>query len=66
MNKRLRYGGDRFEQCHGYRFTADGCTIELFVFNRAAMREPPLSPVDGKPMKRATIKELEGLLAASS
>lgn len=62
-DKRIRYGGDRFEHCPAYRFTADECTIEVYVFNCERAREAPLSPVDGKPMKRATVKEAERLMA---
>lgn len=63
VDKRLRYGGDRSENCPVYRFTADACTVELYVFNRADAREAPLSPIDGKPMKRATVKQVERLIA---
>jgi hypothetical protein len=41
---------------------ADDVPIELCVFDRRAARRAPLSPVDGKPMKRANLRELEGLL----
>ncbi len=62
--RRLRFGGDRYESVPVFRFTADGVPIELGVFTREGARENPLSPVDGKPMKRATLKEVEALLAA--
>ncbi len=45
---------------------AGNATIELCVFDSRSMREPPLSPVDGRPMKRANLKELEELLEGSS
>ncbi len=61
-DKRMRYGGERQENCPMYRFTVDACAIEVYVFRREAMREAPLSPVDGKPMRRASLKELETLL----
>ncbi|MFQ5993520.1 MAG: hypothetical protein ACE5K1_00385 [Acidiferrobacterales bacterium] len=62
IDKRLRFGGDRYERCPVYRFTADTCPIEVYVFSPLNGREPPLSPVDGKPMQRATIKQVERLL----
>lgn len=61
--RRLRFGGERQETVPLFRFTADQVTIELCVFARAAARELPLSPVDGRPMKRANRREVERLLA---
>jgi hypothetical protein len=61
-DKRLRYGGERQHSCPTYLFTVDSATIELYVLNRESIREAPLSPVDGKPMKRASIKELTALV----
>ncbi|MDH5485944.1 MAG: hypothetical protein OEY53_00330 [Gammaproteobacteria bacterium] len=61
-NRRLRFGGDRQETFPAYRFTADNVPIELCVFDRREARESPLSPVDGKPMKRANLREVENLL----
>ena len=61
----LRFGGDRNETFPTYRFIADTATIELCVFNRSTVREIPLSPVDGKPMRRAHLKEIEELLNES-
>jgi hypothetical protein len=59
--KRLRFGGDRYEARPAFRFSADDVTIEVTVFDHRAMREPPLSPVDGKPMRRADVREVEAL-----
>lgn len=65
FNRRLRFGGDRLETVPSYRFTADAVPVELYVFGPEAAREPPLSPVDGKPMQRANARELETLLKSS-
>lgn len=62
-HRRLRFGDDRHEVFPAYRFTADSATVELCVFTQRTAREAPLSPVDGKPMKRANLKEVENLLA---
>ena len=62
-SRHLRYGGERHEHLPAYRFLADGSVVELMVFTRHGAREVPLSPVDGRPMRRANIKELETLLA---
>ncbi len=63
-DRRIRYGGERYDTRPVYRFSADSIAIEVYVFNPQSAREPPLSPVDGKPMKRATIRELEAMTAA--
>lgn len=47
------------------RFDIGDETIEAFVFARDGIRQAPISPVDGKPMRRAGIPEVSGLLARS-
>ncbi len=64
-DKRLRYGGGRCETCPVYCFSADNNPIEVYVLDHKKGRETPLSPVDGRPMKRATIKDVEKLLTGS-
>ncbi|MBI3571481.1 MAG: hypothetical protein HY082_10335 [Gammaproteobacteria bacterium] len=65
-DRRLRFGGDRQETFPAYRFTADNVPIELCIFDRRESREPPLSPVDGKPMKRANLREVENLMSEAA
>lgn len=60
--RRMRFGGDRQETLPTYRLIADEAAVELSVFDARAIREPPLSPIDGRPMKRASLRELESLL----
>lgn len=62
-DRRLRFGGDRQETFPAYRFTADNVPIELCIFDRRQVRESPLSPVDGKPMRRANLREVEILMS---
>ncbi len=45
-----------------FSFVAGETAIELTVFPLDGPRQPPLSPVDGKPMKRASRKQLEALM----
>ncbi len=40
-------------------------TVELMVFNELQLRQSPPCPIDGKPQKRATLAEVEKLLASS-
>ena len=65
-DRRLRFGGDRQETFPAYRFTADNVPIELCIFDQREARESPLSPVDGKPMKRANLREVENLMSEAS
>lgn len=60
--RRVRFGGDRYKNVSAYHFTADEVPIELCVFDPRAAREAPLSPIDGKPMQRANLRETEELL----
>lgn len=59
----MRFGGERQENVPQFRFTADGVTVELYVFALEDARAAPLSPVDGRPMKRANRRDVELLLA---
>jgi len=42
---------------------AEGITVELALFSQVDLRQAPLSPVDGRPQKRAPLTEVECLLA---
>lgn len=59
----MRFGGERQENVPLFRFTADSVTVELCVFALEDARAAPLSPVDGRPMKRASRRDVEHLLA---
>lgn len=63
MQRNLRFGGERRVTVPGFRFFAGDAKVEILVFSRAAIREPPLSPVDGRPMQRLNLAEVERLLA---
>ena len=63
-SKRLRFGGERSEIVPVYGFLAEDIPVEVSVFSPTAAREAPLSPVDGRPMKRAGLKEVEASLGA--
>lgn len=47
-----------------FRFVAGEVTVELTVFPPTGIRHAPLSPIDGKPMRRAGRKEVQSLLEA--
>jgi len=63
---RHRWRRGKNEQLPGYRvFAGDNeCVISVFPTRRRG--HPPLSPVDGKPMKRAGSREVAALLNAAT
>lgn len=73
FERRVRYGGERTNTVPMLRFEVsnrdavssneESTPVELWVFNSRTMRELPLSPVDGKPERRADVREVEQLLA---
>lgn len=63
-DRRLRYNGDRVTQVPVFRFVAGDTPFSLYVLSPEAVRELPLSPVDGRPMHRAGPRELAALLDA--
>lgn len=62
--RRLRIGVDQYQNYSTYEFIVDEVRVELVVF-LPKQRQIPLSPVDGKVMKRADITEVELLLNVS-
>ena len=46
----------------GVRFHVDEHSIEATVFPADGIRQAPVSPVDGRPMRRANAFEVEALL----
>jgi hypothetical protein len=46
----------------GVRFEMDDQPIEATVFPTDGIRQAPVSPVDGRPMRRASTDEVEALL----
>lgn len=62
FERKLRIQRGRSEGFPGYRFNWKDVSIEATVFAYDGLRQAPLSPVDGKPMRRASIKKVERLL----
>lgn len=59
--RRLRIGVDQYQNYSTYEFLVDELRVELVIF-LPKQKQIPLSPVDGKVMKRADITEVEKLL----
>jgi len=57
----LRFNGDE-QPFPCLRFLAGEEAIELVILPDTRLRQPPKSPLDGKPMKRARLNELQKLL----
>ena len=60
--KRVKMNSERVLAYPGVRFAVDDQAIEVTVFPTDGIRQAPVSPVDGKPMRRATAFEVEALL----
>ena len=62
LERRLRYERDRVVTYPALRFVAGRQTVDAVVFPLDGIRQAPASPVDGKPMRRASAAEVEALL----
>jgi hypothetical protein len=63
--RRVKMSPERVLACPGVRFEIDDQPVDATVFPVDGIRQAPLSPVDGKPMRRADVDELEVLIGAS-
>lgn len=63
--RRLKSRRDRAETYAGYRFHYRDAAIEATIFPVDGMRQAPISPVDGKPMKRADATAVQKLIESS-
>jgi hypothetical protein len=59
---RLRTRRDEVELFPGYRFRRGDFEFAATVFPERGRGNAPLSPVDGRPMRRATTKDIEALV----
>ncbi|MER3546633.1 MAG: hypothetical protein C4338_03120 [Rhodanobacteraceae bacterium] len=59
----LRLDRQRNGDCPVLLFAAAGMAIDLTVFPRDALRQPPLDRIDEKPMRRASLASLEAMMA---
>jgi len=60
--RRVKMNAERVLGYPGVRFEIDAQPIEATVFPTDGIRQAPVSPIDGRPMKRANADELEQLL----
>jgi hypothetical protein len=62
VERRVRYGSDRVVAYPGVHFELEDHVVDATVFPVDGIRQAPVSPVDGKPMRRIDAAELEALL----
>lgn len=65
-SRRYRMGGGEYLMFPTFVFGAGAINYDLTVFPLSVEREAPKSPVDGKAMRRATVRELEMMCAEYS
>src|SRR5438105_14863842 len=63
--KRLKLNAELVRPFPGVRFEVDDQPIEATVFPTDGIRQAPMSPVAGRPTRRADAGEVEALLAPS-
>jgi hypothetical protein len=62
--RRLKSRRDQAETFAGVRFMHEDSAIEATVFPLDGVRQAPISPIDGKPMRRADAEAVRELLEA--
>ncbi len=60
----MRLGRRRTGNFPALKFEAGDTAMDITVLPLVAIRQAPLSPVDGRPMRRASASEVEALLSA--
>ena len=60
--RRYRFGGDSAEQIPGFELIVDDEELQVMVFPERGPRHSPLSPIDGRPMRRASRPAVLALL----
>lgn len=54
FDKRVRFPSDHYEQIPGFSFEWKSSTVDVLVFKYRRIRQAPLCPVEGRPMRRAS------------
>jgi hypothetical protein len=62
LERRMRYERDRAVTYPAVRFVAGRQAVDAVVFPVDGIRQSPASPVDGRPMRRASAAEVAALL----
>ncbi|NIP16816.1 MAG: hypothetical protein GWM87_00615 [Xanthomonadales bacterium] len=62
-DRRIRWHDGSYRDVPLLVMDAGECVIEMALFGRVDLRQAPPSPVDGRPQKRASLTEVECLVA---
>lgn len=65
IERSIRVNRDQSATYPAYQFTAGGVPMDVTVLPPKLLRQPPISPVTGRPMKRASINTLKEMIQAS-
>jgi hypothetical protein len=66
LDRRLKTRKDAVTTFPAYEFVLDGHAVQTTVFPYDGIRQAPLSPVDGRPMRRADDRQVAALLETAS
>jgi len=66
LEKRVKMNAERVLQLPGVAFESEDFGFDAVVFPRDGIRQSPLSPTDGKPMRRADRTEVEMLVGEAA
>lgn len=61
FDKRVRFPSDRCEQVPGFSFEWQSSAFDVLVFKYHWIRQAPICPVEGRPMRRASVTRVEEL-----
>jgi len=62
--RRYRFNGQDTVVVPGFRFSANGASVDALTFPEKGIRQAPMSPIDGRPMRRADRAALLALIGA--
>jgi hypothetical protein len=62
FERKVRMTPERVISVPSVRFEMKNEIVEAFVFQRDGIRQAPVSPVDGKPMRRAGFADVERMV----
>lgn len=62
VERRVKVRADEWVLTPAVRLTVDDIPVDALVFARDGQRQAPLSPTDGRPLRRASIDEVRALL----
>jgi hypothetical protein len=62
LERKVRMTAERWFSVPTVRFETGAANVEALVFPTDGIRQAPVSPVDGKPMRRASAQDVAGLV----